>query len=210
MKEKIMIDFLEEYFPENKLKYRDEFAEYLRILLEFNRRVNLVSRKTSDDEIWTRHFLDSILPGRFFNFENKRILDFGTGGGMSGIPLKIIFPTAEVYLLDSRRKKLEAVKNIIKKLDFSDCFTIVSRLEELSERWHGFFDFIVCRSVKILPKYKKNLLQLLTEEGEILLYKGKVFDDADIFSRKNVIDISHPEIGERKLIQIKKKWEGYE
>ncbi len=210
MNKSVLDDFIKSNFPSDHERIMSDFDKYFHILLEINRVVNLVSRKTLEDDIWTRHFLDSVLPGKFMRFENKRILDFGTGGGMPGIPLKIIFPATTVYLLDSRRKKIEAVKKIIKKLDFSGCFTIVSRLEELAESWHGFFDVIVCRSVKILPKYKEDLLRLLKDDGEILFYKSKIYDDMDHFSRRNIIDLSHPAIGERKLIQIKKKWEGYE
>lgn len=210
MNKEIFREFLKEKLADREQSILRKFEDYHQILLEFNRSVNLVSRKTLGTEIWTRHFLDSLLPLSFFDLNNKTVLDFGTGGGMPGIPLKIVFPTSKVYLLDARRKKIEVVKKMIKKLDLSECFTIVSRLEELKDIWSGFFDVIVCRSVKILPKYKRFLLDLLTDDGEILLYKGKSFEEAEVFTRNNIINISHPAIGERKLVQIKKKWEGYE
>ena len=210
MQKDIFRDFINNLSPEKEPEIISLFEDYHEVLLELNKSVNLVSRKTLPEDVWTRHFLDSLLPLKYFNLSKQKILDFGTGGGMPGIPLKIMFPTSVVYLLDSRRKKIEAVKKMIKKLDLSECFTIVSRLEELKSIWYGFFDVIVCRSVKILPNYKKFLLRLLKDDGEILLYKGRVFDESEIFPRNNQINISHPAIGERKLIQIKKKWEGYE
>jgi len=210
MNKDIFRDFLEKNYPED-FEYRlKRFEEYLKFLLEANSLINLVSRKTSEDEFWNRHFLDSLLLHSSTKFNNRKILDFGTGGGMPGIPLKLMFPTAEVHLLDSRRKKVEAVRNIIKKLDLSGCFTIVSRLEEMSESWDGFFDMIICRSVKILPKYKSKLLSLLKNDGEILFYKSKEMDDMKIFKKYKIIDLSHPAIGERKIIQIKKRWEDHE
>jgi 16S rRNA (guanine527-N7)-methyltransferase len=210
MNKEIFHDFLKINFPEDQERYMAEFERYLLELLEKNQLINLVSRKTSEADFWAKHFLDSLLPCKSFNFNNKKILDFGTGGGMPGIPLKIIFPAAEVYLLDSRKKKIDAVKKIIKKLDLSECFTIVSRIEEMDHSWDGFFDLIVCRSVKILPKYKKILLKLLKHEGEILFYKSKRLEDMEMFSRYKILDLSHPSIGERKIVQIKKIWEEYE
>jgi len=161
MNKEIFRKFLRENYPEKYNSYLQVFRHYLELILEINSSINLVSRKTSEDEYWTKHFLDSILPHNSVEFSNKKILDFGTGGGMPGVPLKIVFPTSEMYLLDSRGKKIEALKNIIKKLDLSGCFTIVSRLEDMNESWNEFFDLIVCRAVKIIPKYKKNIIEIV-------------------------------------------------
>jgi len=210
MNKEIFRKFLKDNYPENYNLQLKMFERYLELLLEINSYINLVSRKTSEEDYWTKHFLDSVLPHNSIDFKNRKILDFGTGGGMPGIPLKIIFPTVEMYLLDSRKKKVGAVKNIIKKLDLSKCFTIVSRLEDMSMSWNGFFDLIICRSVKIIPKYKQKLLSLLKPNGEILFYKGREMDDIRIFNKYKILDFSHPEIGERNIIQIKKIWEDYE
>jgi len=210
MNKEIFESFLKANFPENHETYLRSFINYLNIITEINRSVNLVSRKTSESEFWVKHFLDSILLFSLTEFENKKILDFGTGGGIPGIPLKIIFPSAKMYLLDSTEKKIQAVKKIIKKLDLSDCFTIVSRLEGMDDSWNDFFDLIICRSVKIIPRYRRKLFQLLSNNGEILLYKGRKMEDVQIFSKYKIWDLSHSALGERKIVQIKKEWENYE
>jgi 16S rRNA (guanine527-N7)-methyltransferase len=210
MNKKNFDSFIKNNFPENYEIYLSNFSNYLKIITEINRSVNLVSRKTSESEFWVKHFLDSILLFSLTEFENKKILDFGTGGGIPGIPLKIIFPSAKMYLLDSTEKKIQAVKKIIKKLDLSDCFTIVSRLEGMDDSWNDFFDLIICRSVKIIPRYRRKLFQLLSNNGEILLYKGRKMEDVQIFSKYKIWDLSHSALGERKIVQIKKEWENYE
>jgi 16S rRNA (guanine527-N7)-methyltransferase len=181
------------------------FEKYLEILTEENKKVNLVSRKTSVNDFWNIHFLDSILPVAYVNFYKKKILDFGSGGGLPGLPIKIVIPDTIVYLLDSRQKKVNILKKIIKKLDLKDCFTIVSRLENLNKEWENYFDVIICRSVKILPAYKDKMMKLLKKDGKIMLYKSKKLDDISLFETKEIIDISHPSIGFRRLVIIKNK-----
>ena len=179
-----------------------KFEDYLVELINKNKRVNLVSRETQARDFWCKHFLDSIAIIRFLNFSKKKILDFGTGGGLPGIPLKIIFPDAFLYLLDSRQKKIESIRDIIKKLDLKRCFTIVSRLEDLPDNWANTFDIIVCRAIKILPEYKKVMFQLLKDGGRIYLYKSKKLNDVKQFGKYKIYDVSHKCIGERKIIEI--------
>ena len=204
MQEKIFKVFLEQK-DKNVDVVMESFHTYFDLLCEANKTINLVSRRTPQQDYWNVHFLDSILPVGLFDFNGKKILDFGTGGGLPGIPLKLLYPTSEMYLLDSTRKKILAVKNIAKKLDLKKCFTIVSRLEDLDKKWDNYFDFIVCRSVKILPKYKRIMFRLLRNNGRIILYKSKKLDDVQQFKNYKIHDISQPVLGKRKIIEIKKE-----
>ena len=204
MQEKVFKDFLSKKIKKTDIVV-NSFHTYFNLLCEANEAVNLISRKTPSQDYWIIHFLDSILPIGLFDFAGKKILDFGTGGGLPGIPLKMLYPTSEIYLLDSTRKKIQAVKNIVKKLDLKECFTIVSRLEDLDEKWENYFDFIVCRSVKILPKYKEAMFKMLQDEGRIILYKSRKLDDVQQFKNYKIHDVSQPVLGERKIIEIKKE-----
>ncbi len=202
MNKEIFRTYVEKHLPQKADGLMILFERFLAALWEENSKVNLISRKTPKEEYWTRHFLDSLLPIKIADFSNKKILDFGTGGGLPGIPLNLVYPNSELYLLDSTHKKINAVKDIIKTLDLPSCFTIVSRLEDLESSWFGSFDAIVCRSVKILPKYKSFLFKLIKNNGKIILYKSKLMDDVGQFKKYRIHDVSHPAIGERKIIVI--------
>ena len=97
--------FIENHFPATARTMLQKIESYHQWLLEENEKVNLISRKTDPEDIWTQHFLDSILSIDCVDFKAKNILDVGTGGGFPGIPLAILFPDAHVTLLDSTRKK---------------------------------------------------------------------------------------------------------
>ncbi|MCF7911799.1 MAG: 16S rRNA (guanine(527)-N(7))-methyltransferase RsmG [Candidatus Cloacimonetes bacterium] len=182
-----------------------QLNQYVELLMEYNIQVNLISRRADESDIWISHIFDSLLPVGIMPLDGKTVLDFGTGGGLPGIPLKIIFPACHMYLLDSRQRKMEAVKNIIKKLDLPECLSICSRLELLDKSWQSYFDVIVCRSVKIEEKYWKWLYKLSSEAGKIYLYKAKKLEDVEMLVNIIKHDISHEMIGTRVLIELKKE-----
>ncbi|MBN1949132.1 MAG: 16S rRNA (guanine(527)-N(7))-methyltransferase RsmG [Candidatus Cloacimonetes bacterium] len=202
--QEVFYSFLRQEYPDKAEDLLAIFARYGELLREFNRIVNLVSRKTPYEEYWTKHFLDAILPVKQMDFSGKRLLDVGTGGGLPGIPLAIVNEPEKVILLDSRFRKMEAVKIIIKKLDLKNCFTLVSRLENMDREWEDYFDFIVCRSVRILPGYPAIFNRLLKPAGRIILYKGKNVEELEYFPSCSIHDVSHPALGDRKLIIIDK------
>lgn len=198
-------EFLREIRPANSDELMRKFDQYLSLLIEENRKVNLFSRQTDIKNFRNLHFLDSLLPLKLIDFSNKTILDLGTGGGLPGIPISIVNPLSSMYLLDSRFKKINSLKKIIKSLDLKRCFTIVSRLEEMDDVWEDFFDIIVCRSVKILPKFKKTMFKILKEKGKIILYKSRKTDDVQQFEDYQIHNFEIPAIGSRKIIVIGKQ-----
>ncbi len=179
------------------------FDRYHELLVDTNAKINLVSRATPADEYWTKHYLDSIAPARFFDFGGKTVLDFGSGGGLPGIPLKILYPDCEMYLLDSRGKKCDAVAEIVKMLDVKGCQTVHSRLEEYLPKIR--FDVIVCRSVRIEPRFASSLKKLVKSGGSLFFYKAKEIDDLKPFIGIEYHDASHPSLGERRIAVWKRK-----
>ncbi len=122
---------------------------YVSLLLEWNKKINLISRK-DEAHVWQNHILHSIAPLFKLAFTRKSaVLDLGTGGGMPGIPLKIFLPDSEFVLLDSTRKKVLAVQNMVQELRLPGIRTVWGRAEELGrqENLMSHFDYIVARAV---------------------------------------------------------------
>jgi len=121
------------------------------LYFSWNEKVNLISRKDIE-HLYTRHVLHSLGIVKIITFKpGTRILDVGTGGGFPGIPLAIMFPDANFLLIDSTRKKIEAVAEIAKSLDLANVTTDWIRAEEMK----GTFDFVVARAVTQLPLFLK-------------------------------------------------------
>ncbi len=135
------------YFPEFDARQLDLLEAYVEALLETNKVINLISRK-NEDEVWVNHILHSLSIVKVVKFLPKQnVLDFGTGGGLPGIPLAIAFPETNFVLVDSIGKKVNAVKLMAEKIGLSNVKTQHIRVEELTTA----FDFAVSRAVTALP-----------------------------------------------------------
>jgi 16S rRNA (guanine527-N7)-methyltransferase len=196
--------FVKEHFPENHKELLEKFTLYLSWLLEENQKINLISRKTDPEDIWTHHFLDSLLSIECVDFAGKRVLDFGTGGGFPGVPLALIYKNSKFTLLDSTKKKIQSVMAGASVLKLSNCDFLDIRMEDVSAKLYGTFDIVVSRSVRMTSEYKTILFKLLKADGCIVLYKSQNLDDAELFKKVEIFDVSTPLVGERKIVVIHK------
>lgn len=143
------MEAIKEYFPAlqaEKLAKLNDFAE---LLLEWNQKINLISRKDTEN-VCLHHILHSLAIAKIFQFEaGTHLLDAGTGGGLPGIPLAIVFPNSKFHLIDSKAKKIRAVSGMIESLDLPNATADQIRLEE----YKGSCDFIVSRAVTRLSNF---------------------------------------------------------
>lgn len=207
-------DFIEftNYLKQNKisLKLIEKFKIYHSFLNEKSQRLNLIS-KNSLEKIWSAHFLDSILICDEINFSNKTVLDFGSGAGFPGIPIKILYPTMKIYLIESVRKKALFLRYLLEKLDLQNSDVLNIRLENLGNQFINFFDIVLVRAIKMKIIYYKKCFQLLKNNGIIILYKGKEFQEKivklkhlDTNSEIRIIKKRFPGIGMRNYVIIQK------
>lgn len=176
---------IEELFriaAENGLAISDEqrakLDRYGALLRETNSNVNLISRK-DEENIVSKHILHSLtlampqVVGYVFP-EGARVFDIGTGGGLPGIPLKIVRDDIDIVLCDSIMKKIVAVGKMIDGLGISGITTIVQRAEVLaaSPAHAHTYDVIVSRAVAPLDELFKWTKDLLKRGGTLLSLKG--------------------------------------
>jgi 16S rRNA (guanine(527)-N(7))-methyltransferase RsmG len=127
----------------------EQMDQYVNLLLDWNKKINLISRK-DEENVWTYHILHSVSPlFKVKMIEGSKIVDIGSGGGLPGIPLKILRPDISLLCLDATRKKTDAVSQIVNELKIEDINIIWGRAEEVgmqSEYLHKF-DFAIARAV---------------------------------------------------------------
>lgn len=126
-----------------------QMERYVDQLLAWNKKVNLISRQ-DEELVWQNHILHSIsLLFKLKLKDSPTILDLGTGGGLPGIPLKILLPDSEVLLIDSTRKKIIAVEDMLTKLELQRIRSLWGRAEDLSREHYlvSHFDYIITRAV---------------------------------------------------------------
>jgi 16S rRNA (guanine527-N7)-methyltransferase len=151
-----------------------DFERYVADLLYWNDKVNLISRRDTE-HIWLRHILHSVsiaFTGELPKF--GRVLDIGTGGGLPGIPLKIINPKFDVTLLDSIAKKVQTTSMLASHITKHGLRAVRNRAEELPNdpKNKGPYDLVVSRATAPLVDLMKWSKPILKREGKILTLKG--------------------------------------
>ena len=181
-----------EEFPDLNDVQIEQFLKLKKIYNHWNNKINIISRKDIDN-IYERHVLHSLVIAKFIKFnKGTTVLDLGTGGGFPGIPLSIIFPEVNFILVDSIRKKIVVVDEIINSLKLKNVKSEWSRAENLDYK----YDFLVTRAVAKMSfliewskgKFNKNSNNHIPN-GIIALKGGNVDDELKNIQQKKIVDI---------------------
>lgn len=187
------------------------------MLIERNKVMNLTAITDFEDVI-NKHFIDSLSIIKVFNeVEEVRVLDMGTGAGFPGIPLKIVFPSWNIILLDSLNKRVNFLYDVITALGLENITAIHGRAEDYGKvkEYRESFDLCVSRAVAKLSILSEYCMPYVKINGYFIPYKsGNIDEELDMSKRainvlggkvKNVEKFQLPGTDmERTLIVIKK------
>lgn len=206
------MDLILKYFPDLTEKQIEQFNKVGDLYKQWNEQINVVSRKDIE-EIYTNHILHSLAIAKVMKFEDgSDVLDVGTGGGLPGIPLAILFPNVNFHLVDSIGKKIKVVQGVADGLGLTNVKAEQKRAEEL----HNHYDFVISRAVTAMPrfaewirgKFKKDSLNplpngLLYLKGGDLSEELKDFPNAELH---NISDFFEEDFFEtKKVVYLHKK-----
>jgi 16S rRNA (guanine527-N7)-methyltransferase len=158
------------YFPELSEQQLEQFEALHTLYNEWNAKINVISRKDIA-HIYLHHVLHSLAIAKVTSIKpGTDILDIGTGGGFPGIPLAIMFPKTQFYLVDSIGKKIKVVQAVAEALQLKNV-----RAEHLrAEKVKGRFDFAVTRAVAPLKTLYQWSRQKIKTKSQHDLYNGLI------------------------------------
>ncbi|MDO5555908.1 MAG: 16S rRNA (guanine(527)-N(7))-methyltransferase RsmG [Clostridia bacterium] len=173
------------------------FYKYMNTLIEWNKVMNL-TRIITPEEIIIKHFVDSLTVLKKVN-QTDKIIDVGTGAGFPGIPIKIAFPKTKVILLDSLKKRINFLDEVIKQLNLTDIATIHGRAEDYGKdkKHREAYDIAIARAVAPLNILAEYLIPFVKIQGKCICMKGANIDNETKQSEKAI------EILGGKLIEAK-------
>lgn len=138
-----MAEIIEKYFPGLTDLQRTQFDTMMRLYPDWNGKINVISRKDIEN-LEVNHLLHSLAVAKFINFATgSRVLDFGTGGGLPGLPLAVMNPDTEFLLVDRTGKKLKVAEDIARQCGLTNVRFFHGDVAEVKEK----FDFVVSRAV---------------------------------------------------------------
>lgn len=162
-------------------KQKQQFETYYQELVTVNEKVNL-TRITDKDEVYAKHFYDSVTPllvfGDLFKGE-KTLADVGAGAGFPSLPMKILQPELKVTIIDSLGKRLNFLKDLIAKLDLKNVTLVHARAEDAGQdpKLREKFDLVTARAVARMSVLSEYCLPLVKKSGYMVALKGPKAQD---------------------------------
>lgn len=170
----------------------EQFTLYKDLLKKWNEKINLTAI-TDDDEIFLKHFADSLSIFRLAEVKQaKTVIDVGTGAGFPGLPMKIANKNIELTLLDPLNKRLNFLKEVGSQLGLTKVHYIHGRAEDVSRETSSrdHYDLAVSRAVAILPTLMEYCLPFVRPHGYFVAMKGPGISAELELNRKLANDLS--------------------
>ena len=161
---------------------QEQLEKYYNLLINENKKYNLTAI-TDKEQVYLKHFYDSLTISMIYNITNQSICDIGTGAGFPGIVLKIIYPNIKLTLIESNQKKCNYLKLLVDSLDLDNVIIINQRAEDYSKLNREQFDIVTSRAVAPLKHLLEYSIPLVKVNGYYIAMKSNI--------EKEIIDIEN-------------------
>jgi 16S rRNA (guanine527-N7)-methyltransferase len=151
----------------------EKLIVYFTELKHWSRRVNLIAKNATDEEILEKHFLDSMTLLPFLAGDNPHLLDIGTGAGFPGLVCKVVMPELKVTLVEPRLKRVSFLRHIVRTLQLQDIKVLECRVEDTEKLpADGGFTHITSRAVSDIKVFLAMCSRFAGPELSIICMKG--------------------------------------
>ena len=156
-------------------RQKEQYERYFELLVEWNEKINLTAI-TAKDEVYLKHFYDSIAPILQGLIENQpiRLLDIGAGAGFPSLPMKILFPELDVTIIDSLNKRINFLHLLAEELGLSGVHFYHGRAEDFAQdkAFRAQFDIVTARAVARMQVLSELTIPYLKVGGRLLALKA--------------------------------------
>lgn len=170
----------------------EQFSIYKDMLIEWNQKMNLTAI-VDEDEIYEKHFLDSILPSFDINIKGS-FCDVGAGAGFPSIPLKIVYPDLKVTIVETLGKRITFLEALCEALQLDDVACVHARAEDYAKQHRESFDFVSARAVANLPVLSELCIPLVKMNGYFIAMKGANGEEEASLAQKAITMLGCKEI----------------
>lgn len=161
-----------------------QLNRYYKLLVEVNKVMNLTGI-TEENEVYEKHFYDSLVFTFNMDLANKSIVDVGTGAGFPGLVIAICYPSSKVTLVEPLTKRCNFLSLVVKELKLNNVVIVNKRSEDLIE-YRSCFDIATARAVARLNILLEIIMPLLKVNGIFVSLKGKQGEE-EIVEAKNAL-----------------------
>lgn len=168
-----------------------QFERYFELLVEWNQKINLTAI-TEKEEVYLKHFYDSIAPILQGLIENQEIklLDIGAGAGFPSLPMKILYPQLDVTIIDSLNKRINFLQFLAEELDLEGVHFYHGRAEDFAQDKHfrAQFDIVTARAVARMQVLSELTIPYLKVGGKLLALKASNAPE-ELTEAKNALNL---------------------
>ncbi|GAE26206.1 rRNA small subunit methyltransferase [Halalkalibacter wakoensis JCM 9140] len=217
MSKQLFASLLQEKGMQLSEKQEKQFERYFQLLVEWNEKMNLTAI-TGEDDVYLKHFYDSISAGFYYDFKaGKKVIDVGAGAGFPSLPIKIMFPDIQVSIVDSLKKRIGFLEHLASELGLENVQFHHDRAETFGQNpdHREKYDIVTARAVARLSVLTELCLPLVKETGDFVALKGAGASEELTDAKKAITLLGGKVISddaftlpieesERHIIQIKK------